>query len=260
MNKEKQPYGTVLIKAAEILDFLAANKEPQPLNIIAQATGFTNSTTSKILDTLLLIGYVKKHTETKKYELGSSLIKYANKYLADLDISKVSYPYLKELQKKLDETIHLGILEGDEILTVNKLETQKSIVCLNSRIGLTKPLYCSAMGKAVLAELPESEVMDYFNRVELKAFTKNTITDRDVLLQQLQDIKRQGYAVDDSEGEEDVYCFGVSLYLNEQMYGAFSISLPNYRVSPTTESEIVSAILTTKKNILRELQQNYVFI
>ena len=101
----------------------------------------------------------------------------------------------------MDETIHLGILEGDEILTVNKLETQKSIVCLNSRIGLTKPLYCSGMGKAVLAELPESELMEYFNRVELKAFTKNTITDRDVLLKQLQDIKRQGYAVDDSEGK-----------------------------------------------------------
>ncbi len=260
METKKQPYGTVLIKAAKILDFLAANKEPQPLNIIAQETGFTNSTASKILDTLLLIGYVKKHTETKKYELGSGLIKYANKYLANLDISRIAYPYLKELQKELDETIHLGILEGDEILTVNKLESQKSIVCLNSRIGLTKALYCSAMGKAVLAEFSESELMGYLDRVELNAITKKTITDRDVLLQQLEDVKRKGYAIDDNESEEDVYCLGVSLHLNGQTYGAFSVSVPTYRISPSSEKQIVQAILEERGNILRELQQNYIFI
>ncbi|GHI00087.1 IclR family transcriptional regulator [Neobacillus kokaensis] len=260
MEKEKQPYGTVLIKASSILDFLAAKKGPQALNTIAQETGLTSSTALKILDTLLLIGYVKKHHETKKFELGSGLIKYANQYLANLDISKISYPYLKEMQIQLDETVHLGILEGDEILTVNKLESQKSIVCLNSRIGLTKPLYCSAMGKAVLAELPENQVIDYLNRVELKAITENTITNPEVLLKQLQDIKRNGYAIDDNEAEKDVYCLGVSLYLNEQTYGAFSVSVPSYRITPLVEADMVKHLLKTKEYILRELQQKYVFI
>ncbi|MEH7112392.1 IclR family transcriptional regulator [Neobacillus niacini] len=260
MENAKQPYGTVLIKASTILDFLSAKKEPQPLNVIAQETGLTSSTALKILDTLQMIGYVKKHPETKKFELGSALIKYANRYLANLDISKISYPYLKELQIRLDETIHLGILEGDEILTVNKLETNKPIVCLNSRIGLTKPLYCSAMGKAVLAEMSRDEIAAYLNRVELKAFTKTTITDHDTLLEQLNDVKRSGYAVDDSEGENDVYCLGVSLRMNNQTYGAFSVSVPSYRITPIIKDEIVQAILKTKENILRELQQNYVFI
>ncbi len=260
MENAKQPYGTVLIKAASILDFLSAKKEPQALNVIAQETGLTSSTALKILDTLLLIGYVKKHPETKKFELGSALIKYANKYLANLDISKISYPYLKELQNSLDETIHLGILEGDEILTVNKLETNKPIVCLNSRIGLSKPLYCSAMGKAVLSEMTESEILAYLNRVELKALTESTITDSETLFKQLEDVKRNGYAIDDSEGEKDVYCLGVSLVMNNQTYGAFSVSVPSYRISPAVKDEIVTAILKTKENILRELQQNYVFI
>jgi DNA-binding IclR family transcriptional regulator len=260
VENAKQPYGTVLIKASRILDFLSAKKEPQSLNVIAQETGLTSSTALKILDTLLLIGYVKKHPETKKFELGSAIIKYANKYLADLDISKISYPHLKELQNRLDETIHLGILEGDEILTVNKLETKKPIVCLNSRIGLSKPLYCSAMGKAVLAEMPESEVSAYLSTVELKALTETTITDPETLLKQLEDVKRNGYAVDDSEGEIDVYCLGVSLRMNNKTYGAFSISVPSYRITPAIKDEIVQAILKTKENIQRELQQNYVFI
>jgi DNA-binding IclR family transcriptional regulator len=260
MENAKQPYGTVLIKAASILDVLSAKKEPQSLNVIAQESGLTSSTALKILDTLLLIGYVKKHPETKKFELGSALIKYANKYLANLDISKISYPYLKELQNSLDETIHLGILEGDEILTVNKLETNKPIVCLNSRIGLSKPLYCSAMGKAVLAEMSESEVLAYLSRVELKAITETTITDSETLFRQLEDVKRSGYAIDDNEGEKDVYCLGVSLVMNNQTYGAFSVSVPSYRITPEIRNQIVQAILKTKQNILRELQQNYVFI
>lgn len=260
MENAKQPYGTVLIKASSILDFLSAKKEPQALNVIAQETGLTSSTALKILDTLLLIGYVKKHPETKKFGLGSALIKYANKYLADLDISKISYPYLKELQNSLDETIHLGILEGDEILTVNKLETKKPIVCLNSRIGLSKPLYCSAMGKAVLSEMPESEIEAYLSRVELKPITETTITNPENLLKQLEDVKRNGYAIDDSEGEMDVYCLGVSLVMNNQTYGAFSVSVPAYRLSPEVKDQIVQAILKTKENIQRELQQNYVFI
>jgi DNA-binding IclR family transcriptional regulator len=260
LENAKQPYGTVLIKAASILDYLSAKKEPQSLHVIAQETGLTSSTALKILDTLLLIGYVKKHPETKKFELGSALIKYANKYLADLDISKISYPYLKELQNRLDETIHLGVLEGDEILTVNKLETNKPIVCLNSRIGLSKPLYCSAMGKAVLAEMTDSEKLGYLTRVELKTITENTITDSAALLKQLEDIKRNGFAIDDSEGEKDVYCLGVSLHMNNKTYGAFSVSVPSYRISPEVKDEIVRAILKTKENIQRELQQNYVFI
>ncbi len=116
------------------------------------------------------------------------------------------------------------------------------------------------MGKAVLAEFTESELMAYLNRVELKAIARNTITERSVLLNQLADIKRKGYAVDDSEGEDDVYCLGVSLYLNGESYGAFSISVPFYRISADIEREIVHAILKTKSNILRELQQNNVFI
>jgi DNA-binding IclR family transcriptional regulator len=96
--------------------------------------------------------------------------------------------------------------------------------------------------------------------VELKAITETTITDSEALLKQLEEIKRNGYAVDDSEGEKDVYCLGVSLVMNNQTYGAFSVSVPAYRITPQVKNEITQAILKTKENILRELQQNYVFI
>ncbi|NLJ89436.1 MAG: IclR family transcriptional regulator [Clostridiales bacterium] len=260
MAKEKQPYGTVLIKAASILDYLAESKEPQALNQIASATDITNSTTSKILDTLILIGYVKKNIGTKKYELGSALIKYANQYLANLDISKIAYPYLKKLQVELNETIHLGILEGDEILTINKIESQKPVVCLNSTIGLTKPLYCSAMGKAVLAIMSDDDINEYLDNIDLRAYTDKTITNKEELLKEIKDIRKNGYAVDNEEYEEDVYCIGVALSLGSQIYGAFSVSVPVYRITTEESENIVKEMLKTKININRELEQHYLFL
>src|SRR5437868_4052423 len=110
MNKDKQPYGTVLLKADLILDFLASSDKEQSLNQIAKATNLTNSTALKILDTLNLIGYVQKDHETKKFSLGTSLLKFANKAMNQLNIKKIAQPHLEELQRVTAETVHLGIL------------------------------------------------------------------------------------------------------------------------------------------------------
>ncbi|HRM20165.1 MAG TPA: IclR family transcriptional regulator, partial [Trichococcus flocculiformis] len=161
MEEEKKPYGTVLLKAAKIIDHLSNSKEAQSLAVIAANTGLSSPTALKILDTLLLIGYVEKDEQTKRFTLGSALIRHANNRLANLDIIKITEPYLRNLQAGLDETVHLGILDKDEVLYVNKLETQKAIANINSRIGNTNHLYSSAMGKAMLAVFSEEELEAY---------------------------------------------------------------------------------------------------
>lgn len=260
MKQNKQPYGTVLIKASMILDFLSSSKNPQLLSEISSETGLTNSTASKILDTLSLIGYVKKDPETKKFSLGSVLIKYANDFLSNLDISKMSYPYLKDLQLQIDETVHLGIREGNDVLYVNKLETQKPVVCINSNIGRSLPLYCSAMGKAILADLPPKELESYLTSVKLEKITEKTINDKLSLVNEIKEIKINGYGIDDNENETGVYCLGAALSINGYNYGAISVSIPDFRATSEVKLFIVKKLLETKQNILRELQQKYVFI
>ncbi|MFU1827887.1 IclR family transcriptional regulator, partial [Enterococcus faecium] len=87
----------------------------------------------------------------KEYRLGSKLVKYANKNIQELDLVEISLPFLEELQEKADETIHLGVLTANEILYVNKLEPQNQTIRMSSKVGISRPLYSSAMGKAVLA-------------------------------------------------------------------------------------------------------------
>lgn len=126
--ENSKPYGTVLIRAAHILDYLADHPDLS-LQQLSRGTEMTASTTLKILDTLVLIGYVNKNQD-KTYRLGSKLIRYANKNIDQLDLVELSLPYLEQLQKSIDETIHLGILNNAEILYVNKLEPKiKRFVC-----------------------------------------------------------------------------------------------------------------------------------
>lgn len=257
---QPQPYGTVLIRAEKILRFLSESKEAQPLHMIAKNTEMTNSTVSKILTTLELIGYVKRDDETKTYRLGSALVRYANQYLADLDISKIAYPYLKKLHSDLDETVHLSVREGDEILYINKLESMQPIVVTTSRIGFSKPMYASAMGKSILAELDEAELREYLDRVQLKPFTPNTITSEQKLKEELNDIREQGYALDNSEEQIEVFCVGTTISYDGMNYGAFSVSMPVYRRTPELEAKIVSAVLAAKEAILEELKQVYLYI
>lgn len=257
MEEEKKPYGTVLLKAAKIIDHLSNSKEAQSLAAIAANTSLSSPTALKILDTLLLIGYVEKDEQTKRFTLGSALIRHANNRLAKLDIIKITDPYLRNLQAGLDETVHLGILDKDEVLYVNKLETQKAIANINSRIGNTNHLYSSAMGKAMLAMFSEEELEAYLDRVELVADTPNTITDRDVLKEEVKKVKESGFATDDEENDLDVICIGAALVIDNKIYGAFSVSTPKYRFE---REKTIEKVLETKKNLLAELSRTNTFV
>ncbi|HIY56776.1 MAG TPA: IclR family transcriptional regulator [Candidatus Tetragenococcus pullicola] len=251
MEKQK-PYGTVLIKAASILDFLS-NHPNSTLQDVSQGTQITASTTLKILDTLVLIGYVTRQ-ENKHYRLGLKLIRYANQNIEQLDLVEITQPALEKLQEKIDETIHLGILADDEILYVNKLEPKNQTILMSSKIGITRPLYNSAMGKAVLADLLDSEVDHYLESTELVPFTEETITNPLKIKKELQEIKKRKVAFDDEEVEKDIFCLGASIVKEDKIVGAFSISMPKYRVNPILQNEMVEAMIQTKTEIEENLE------
>ncbi|MFN7252666.1 MAG: IclR family transcriptional regulator [Anaerobacillus sp.] len=249
----KQPYGTVLIKAKIILDFLSISSEEQSLNSIAKNTNLTTSTALKILDTLQLIGYVQKNTNSKKYTIGHGLIKYADKAINQLSIKDIAKPHLENLNRVTNETVHLGILNNTNIVYVTKLES-KNPICLYSQVGKVIPLYCSAMGKAILAERSNHEIETYFDSNTITKHTKNTITTKQELLEEIEKVRKFGYAFDNSEHENDVFCVGTALTVNQNNYGAISVSIPNYRLTESFLEKMILEILNCKAAILSDLQ------
>lgn len=250
MEKTK-PYGTVLIRAAKIMDYLSESPN-QSLQNIARNTEMTTSTTLKILDTLLLIGFVSRD-KNKNYRLGSKLIRYANQGMDQLDLVESTLPYLEKLQRIIDETIHLGVLADKEILYVNKLEAKHQTIRMSSKIGITRPLYSSAMGKAVLAEMEEEDYLNYLKDTPFIPFTEHTITNSLKLASELQEIRETGIAYDDEEMEKDIFCIGASLKKDGKILGAFSVSMPKYRLTEDFKNQIIKAIVETKKELTQAL-------
>lgn len=255
VEENKKPYGAVLLKADLILRVLAQSSEDLAMTEIAKRADITLSTTSKILDTLLLIGYVRRNEDSKRFSLGASLIQFSNAAFLNFEIVRESYPALKSLFDKFGENVHLGMYRDNNILYINKINNPHNKFQTLSRIGDTQPLYCSAMGKATLANFNEEEQKEYLDSVNLLTRTPHTITDRAELLRQVRQAEELDYAIDDRENEEDVYCIGAAINTKgDNNHYAFSISVPYYRLTEELKKEIIAAVLRSKTIIEYQLE------
>ena len=246
-SKEK-PYGTVLLKANDILQYLLKAPNPQTLAEISDGMGVAKPTTLKILNTLELLGWVRRDDLTKQYYLGTQLITYADKALQNINIAKIAHPFLQKLRDETQETINLGILRDQKVFLVEKMESPQSIK-LQSTIGGSMNLYSSAMGKAILATFSPQKLQDYIESHKFEQLTPNTINSSTKLRKDINLIKQTGFAMDDRENEPDVFCIGTTIKKGERLYGAFSISTPVYRLPEERKNKFVRLLLNTQAEI-----------
>jgi IclR family acetate operon transcriptional repressor len=152
------------------------------------------------------------------------------------------------------ETTYISVLDGTEILYINKVESTQAVHS-NCTIGSRNHLYCSSMGKAILAFLPPDERNTILDKISpLKAFTPNTITDRSVLLSELERIRNQGYAIDDIEGEDNVRCVGAPIFDHVgRPFAAMSLSGPAFRLSVDDLHQLSASVVNVTQRISRQM-------
>lgn len=247
MSKAKKPYGSVLIKAVQILDLLSQRSEPQTMSEISKYTEITMSTTNKILDTLELVGFVSRSPQTKKYSLGPRLIQLANASFIQFDIARETYPTLKRLYETVKTTVNLGMHQENQVMFVNKFSERESSLDTVSRIGFTQPIHCSSMGKAMLAAFTPAEREAYLNEAEFVPNTKRTITNRKQLEEEIVKTQERGYAIDDREAEENIYCVGTAFQVpGDNNYYAFSITSRYNEMTEERHEYVISELMKTK--------------
>src|SRR5699024_5758720 len=201
-------------------------------------------------DTLELVGFVSRNQETKEYSLGPRLIQLANASFIQFDIVRETYPALKRLFETVGTTVNLGMLQGNEVLFINKFTVSDTSNKTLSRIGFTQPIYCSAMGKAMLSTFLPKERKSYLDQVELVPNTIHTLNDKKELEEQLILIQERGYAIDDREAEENIYCVGTTFETSEKdEYYAFSISIPYHLLTKEKHDFLVTELIKTKNVI-----------
>lgn len=250
---EGKLYGTALIKGKAILDFIMACDHAPSLAEITDGTNASKPTTLKLLTTLVALQLVRREAETKRYYLGTQMLSYGEKAAETFDITALTRSYLSDLRNETGETINLGVVSDGHIVLIEKLESPNSIK-LSSVIGGTMHMYCSAMGKAVLAEYPKTLIDNYFAHHKLQQVTAHTLTSPDAVRADLDKVRKLGVAIDNEETEPDVYCIGAALRRGEHIVGAFSISSPKYRITPERREQFIQAMLRTQAAIEAELQ------
>ncbi|WP_179393841.1 IclR family transcriptional regulator [Lacticaseibacillus absianus] len=248
METPAKPYGTVLIKAKEILDFLRDTPTAPTLAEISRGLAAPKPTILKILGTMELLGLVRRDENTKQYFLGTQLIAYAAKALSSFDIASVAKPFIQHLRDVTNETVNLGIVRGEQIVLIDKVESPTSIK-LQSIVGGTMNLYSSAMGKAVLATYTPEHLAAYLSAHALDALTTHTITTATALHEDLARVKELGVSIDNEENEPEVFCLGATITKGDRLYGALSISTPKYRLPKARQEQFVQLLLETQQAI-----------
>jgi len=247
----------VLDRAISILTLLADGTARTPAEI-SEAIELSPSTTFRMLSTLAYHHYVLREEATNQYRLGLACLELAHAYLTGNDLRRISLPELEVLRNETKENVHLAVLEGMEIIYLEKLPGLHAIGLMSSRVGGRSPAYCTGVGKVLLAYQKLDGVQAYYQVNGLPRYTEHTITNLTDLVSELEAIRRAGYGFDHGEHEDEVRCVAAPVFdITGQVVAALSISGPEARMDPLEENyDLISLILRSAMNISRQLGYN----
>jgi DNA-binding IclR family transcriptional regulator len=240
-----------------ILDILGQNPQGISIRDLSSKVSLPKGTTHRLLSSLSYLGYVRQDPKTRNYLLGFKLVELGNILLGQLDLRKEAAPFLNDLAERTKETVHMVILDRNEVVYIDKVEVDHNPRGLRmaSRIGLRNPAHSSAVGKVLISHLPDEELNKFFKGRGLSKRTENTITDTSQLKEHLKMVRNQGYAIDDEENEKGVRCVGAPIY-NEagNAVAAISISGPAFRVTKKLVQEsLTKEVMETALKISQQL-------
>ncbi len=230
-KREKSDYIVQNVDLAFDILFYIARKQSAKLKDLEEKFNLSPTTLEKILETLIIRGYLDFNKRKKLYSLGIKNFELGHSYLFHSEIRKQAKPFMQKLAEEFQENVYLSARSGFEIVYIDVYEVTRNVL-VKSRVGRLLPMYASASGKVHLAFMEKEDLEEFFKEVELKKFTENTITDKNILLKELEEVRKNGYAVDNEEWEKEVRCLSVPVrdYTGD-VVAALTLSAPSFRLS-----------------------------
>jgi DNA-binding IclR family transcriptional regulator len=200
------------------------------LSELAEDSGLNKATLLRLLAPLLEYALVQQDPETGRYSVGPRAVELSGLFLERLDIRDIARDVLSNLVAELDETAHLVVLDGLEVVYVDKVEGQTTIR-MHSRVGHRQPLYSTAVGKSFLAYAPPS-LLDAVVAAGMPARTPSTLTTRAALEANIDGTRALGYAIDNVENELGIRCVGAPIFDHQgNVAAAVSLAGPETRLT-----------------------------
>ena len=217
---------------------------------LVKRSGLTRPTLYRIIASLEAEGLIEA-TDDNRYRIGGRVIGLARAALAENDVRKIAEPYLTRLRDATGETVHLAIRSGDELVYIDKIESQEA-VRMTSTIGTRVAFHSTAVGKALLSAMPNATADELIKRIELPALTEFTTTDRTALKAIVRRAEQDGYVCDDQENEIGIVCFGAAIcQAIDRPVASVSVSVPLFRLDDAQRytAPLMEAVSETSKRL-----------
>ncbi len=244
----------VLERAHKLLGCFTGEEPEKSLAGLVRETGFHKSTVFRILETLESMRWVHHDSKTGLYRLGICLFEMGSRAVKGFDFYKVSRPHLEELVKETGQSAHLVIHDEGEAFYLNKIESTRAFITQPSSIGTRMPMHCTAVGKVLLAYMGKEQAEDILDKKGLIKKTSNTITSKESLFSELENIRRRGYAVDNEEIQEGLRCIAAPLCDHSgQIIAAISVSGLVSQFNDNRESFFITELFRASSAISQDL-------
>lgn len=219
-----------LLRGLTLLEMIGEARDGATVTDLAAGAGLDKGTVSRLLSTLREAGWAHQASDDRRYRLAGKALSLSHDYTNRVDLRALAMPLLSQLRDTWNETVHLGVIEGDEVVYVERLESKASVQVV-SIVGQRMPIASTAMGKAFLSALPQVEMERRAHEVELVRKTSQSLTDPEEFLADLERSARRGYAVDREENDPETFCVGSAVTdVTGRPIATISVSGPSYRM------------------------------
>ncbi|HBH13076.1 MAG: IclR family transcriptional regulator [Clostridiales bacterium 38_11] len=239
-------------RAVMILDCFTERKPQMRLSEIIDILDLNKSTLHGIISTLKYHGLIDQDEFTQEYKLGLKLIEYGQRVLDSMYISSIAKPIIERVCDELEETVHIGTLDGEEVVYIEKRESQQSMRIFTT-IGARNPAHTTGVGKAMMAYLDENELNNILSGT-LVRLTPKTISDKNQLKLELSQIRHRGFAFDIEENNLGLTCVAAPIFDHngKALYG-ISVSGPTMRMNSNKLTKASRIVKDAADEISRKL-------
>lgn len=241
-------------RAIDIIDLISKQDKPMTISEISHTLGIPKSSTFELLYTLVEKDYLQIEDENlKTFKLGIKLFQAGTAYLKKMDLNREARPLLEDMMKKSGETAFLAVEVNGMTVYLDKVEGSSS-TRTTSVLGSSNPMYCTGLGKALLAAYPEDRIREITGGGKLLPVTEHTIKCYEDLMADLESVRKRGYSIDDRENEEDVFCVAAPIYdRSGKPIAAISIASLASKINSSRLELFGSLVKTTALEISRRL-------
>ena len=235
------------LRVLTILELLAQNKSGMTLSELGRELGAPKSSVSPIIHTMADYGFVELDEASSRYSVGLKTYLVGMAYDTAGHAMKIVTDEMHAVVDQCNETCQLGVLDGGRALYIAKVDSTEAI-SLKSDVGKSLPLYCTAIGKALISEMSEDEVKGLVGE-RYERITSRTVTTYAQLARQLEEVRATGIAHDSGEVTEDVDCLAIPIKVCGRVVYGMSVSVPSFRYTAEKEQSVKEILLAAKERL-----------